>query len=333
MNHDLPSDTHEDPMRLRFRGWYLILTAALGSVAAFAPPASAADTSAAKARTQVQQHFATPEAATAALVAAVRADDPRRVRAVLGPGSDKLISSGDRVADQQGRARFVAAFEKKSRIELEGDAKATLVIGENDWPLPFPIVKGTDGWKFDAKSGAEEILNRRIGRNELAAIQVCLAYGDAQREYASTQGNRDGTHEYAMKLVSTPGKRDGLYWPTKEGQPLSPLGPLAEKAKEEGYGKSKNAAHEPYHGYLYRILTAQGGDAPGGAYNYVVKGKMVGGFGLVAYPARWGASGVMTLIVNHDGIVYQKNLGKGTAAIASKMTHFNPDSSWSKAQP
>ena len=182
------------------------------------------------------------------------------------------------------------------------------------------------------KSGAEEILNRRIGRNELSAIQVCLAYVDAQREYALTQGNRDGVHEYAVNLVSTLGRRDGLYWPTKEGQPLSPLGPLAAKAKEEGYGKSENAAHEPYHGYLYRILTAQGGDAPGGAYDYVVKGKMIGGFALVAYPARWGASGVMTFIVNHDGVVYQRNLGKATAAIASKMARFDPGANWSKAQ-
>ena len=327
-------DMREDPMTYRFHRWSMILSVALGaSVTAFALPAFTANTTATKPRAQVQQHFTTPEAATAALVAAVRADDPRRIRAVLGPGSDKLISSGDRVADRQGRTRFVAAFEKNSRIEMEGDAKATLVVGENDWPLPFPILKHADGWRFDAKSGAEEILNRRIGRNELAAIKVCLAYVDAQREYALTQGSRDGMHEYALKLVSSPGKKDGLYWQTKEGWPLSPLGPLAEKAKEEGYGKSKHAAHEPYHGYVYSILTRQGDDAPGGAYDYVVQGRMIGGFALVAYPARWGASGVMTLIVNHDGTVYEKNLGKATAAIASKMTRFNPDSSWSKTQP
>jgi len=319
-------------MRLRFHRWAAILSVALSSfVAVFPSPAFGADMAAAKAR-PVQQRFATPEAATEALIAAVRADDPRRIRAVLGPGSDQVISSGDPVADRQGRARFVAAFDKRSRIETEGDAKATLIVGENDWPLPFQLVKRADGWRFDANSGAEEILNRRIGRNELAAIQVCLAYVDAQREYALTQGNRDGVHEYAMKLVSTPGGRDGLYWPTKEGQPLSPLGPLAAKAKEEGYGKSKNAAHQPYHGYFYRILTGQGRDAQGGAYNYVIQGRMIGGFALVAYPARWGVSGVMTLIVNHEGIVYQKNLGQGTAAIASRMTRFDPDATWSKAQ-
>ena len=320
-------------MTYSFPPWSLILSVALGaSVMVFAPPASTANTAATKSRTQAQQHFTTPEAATAALVAAVRADDPRRILAVLGPGSDQVISSGDRVADRQGRARFVAAFEKNSRIEMEGDAKATLVVGENDWPLPFPILKNADGWRFDAKSGAAEILNRRIGRNELAAIKVCLAYVDAQREYALTQGNRDGMHEYAMKLVSSPGKKDGLYWRTKEGWPLSPLGPLAAMAKEEGYGKT-NAAHEPYHGYFYRILTGQSVEAAGGAYSYVAGGRMIGGFALVAYPARWAASGVMTLIVNHEGIVYQKNLGMATAAIASKMTRFDPDSSWTKTQP
>jgi hypothetical protein len=320
-------------MRLSGHRWSVILGAALSAlVTMLVPHAVAADTAAAQARAPVQQHFTTPETATAALVAAVRAGDPGRIGAILGPGSDRLISSGDPVADREGRARFVAAFEKNSRIELDGDAKATLVVGENDWPLPFPLVKRADGWRFDAKSGAEEILNRRIGRNELAAIQVCLAYVDAQREYALTQGDRDGRHEYATRLVSTPGKKDGLYWPTKEGQPLSPLGPLAAKAKEEGYGKSKNAAHEPYHGYFYRILTGQGRDAQGGAYSYVAHGNMIGGFALVAYPARWGASGVMTLIVNHEGAVYQKNLGKATATIASKMTRFNPDATWVKVQ-
>ncbi len=314
--------------------WPAIAGVVLASLSAvFAPLALAADTPAAKVPARLQQHFTTPQAATAALVAAVRDDDRARILAVLGPGSDKLISSGDPVADRQGRARFVAAFDKNSRIELDGDAKATLVIGENDWPLPFPIVKRADGWRFDVRAGAEEILNRRIGRNELAAIQVCLAYVDAQREYAMTQGNRDGMHEYAKKLVSTSGKKDGLYWPTKEGQPLSPLGPLAAKAKEEGYGKSKNASHEPYHGYFYKILTGQGRDAPNGAYDYVADGKMIGGFALVAYPARWGTSGVMTLVVNHEGVVYQKNLGKATSSIASKMTRFNPDSSWTKTQP
>lgn len=309
------------------------LSAALGMFATVIAPhyAIAADAVAGVHKSN-QQHYATPEDATEALVAAVRADDLRRIRAVLGPGSDDLISSGDPVADRRARERFVGAFDRHSRIELEGDVKATLTVGENDWPLPFPLLKRADGWRFDAKSGAEEILNRRIGRNELAAIQVCLAYVDAQREYALTQGNRDGLHEYARKLVSMPGKKDGLYWPTKQGQPLSPLGPLVAKAKEEGYGESENTAHEPYHGYRYKILTGQGRDATGGAYDYVAHGKMIGGFALVAYPARWGVSGVMTFVVNHEGVVYEKNLGEATAAIARGMTRYDPDSHWSKAQ-
>ena len=322
------------PLRLASHCRSMILSAALSAFgASFAAPLIAADEAKAGALAPSQQRFATPQAASEALVAAVRANDPKRIRTVLGPGSDQLINSGDPVADRRGRTRFVAAYDKHSKIEPDGDAKAILIVGENYWPLPFPLVKDANGWRFDTESGAEEILNRRIGRNEQAAIQVCLAYVDAQREYALTQGNRDGMHEYAMKLVSTPGKRDGLYWPTKEGQPLSPLGPLAAKESEEGYGTSKNALHEPYHGYLYRILTGQSRDAPGGAYDYVARGRMIGGFALVAYPARWGVSGVMTFIVNHDGVVYEMNLGKATAAIASRMTRFDPDSSWSKAQP
>ena len=280
----------------------------------------------------MQHSYGTPDDAVQALVAAVRSADAERIHEVLGSGSGKLISSGDPVADELGRSRFIAAYEKQSKVEIEGDAKATLLIGEKDWPFPFPLVKGIGGWKFDAKSGAEEILNRRIGRDELSAVQVCLAYVDAQREYALTEGNRNGVHAYAMKMVSAAGKRDGLYWPTPAGSSLSPLGPLAAKAKEEGYGRSANAVNEPYHGYYYRILTGQGSNAAGGGYDYVVDGRMIGGFALVAYPARWGASGVMTFIVNHDGVVYQKNLGKVSTATALGMTQFDPDSTWSKVE-
>ena len=278
------------------------------------------------------QGFETPQTASEALVAAVRSGDPGRIEQVLGPTSARLIRSGDPVDDARARERFLTAYDRQSKIEQESDARATLLIGEKDWPFPFPLIKRGDRWRFDVESGANEVINRRIGRNELAAIQVCLAYVDAQREYAVTQGNVDGLHRYASKFVSAARKKDGLYWPTEDGQPASPLGPLAAKAKEEGYGKSENAAKQPYHGYHYRILTAQGRDAPGGAYGYVVRGKMIGGFALVAYPARWGVSGVMTFIVSHDGVVYQKNLGGRTAAVASKMTRFNPDATWSKAQ-
>ena len=325
-----------DPMRedtMTLHPHPRLAAVALGFViVAWGQDVRTADAAPAQARRVVQQGFATPDDAVLALVAAVRSGDTHRIYRVLGPGSRRLIRSGDPVADEQGRNRFIAAYATRSKIESDGDARATLLVGDNEWPFPFPLRREAAGWTFDTKSGAEEILNRRIGRNELSAIQVCLAYVDAQREYALTEGNRNGLHEYATRLVSSPGKKDGLYWPTKEAEPLSPFGPLAAKAQGEGYGRDKNAANEPYHGYFYKILTSQGGDAPGGATSYIVKGKMIGGFALVAYPARWGASGVMTLIVSHDGVVFQKNLGKSTAAMVSHVTRFDPDATWSKAQ-
>jgi len=318
-------------MTSRYRRWLAVATLSLIAGGAPMPAETAAPVR--PASPSAQQSFATPRAAVDALVTAVRASDAAGIGGILGPGSDRLIHSGDPVADRQARERFVAAYETRSRIESEGDARATLLIGEKDWPFPFPLVKRGERWRFDTQAGAQAVIDRRVGRNELAAIEVCLAYVDAQREYAATAGNGDGLHRYATRLVSSPGKKDGLYWPTPEGQPASPFGPLAAKAKKEGYGKSGTGASEPYHGYVYRILAAQGPDAPGGAYAYVVKGRMIGGFALVAYPARWGASGVMTFIVNHDGVVYQKNLGPRSAAIAGRMTTFDPDASWTRARP
>jgi len=277
-----------------------------------------------------QQTFASPQDAAKALQEAMRSGDWKRIYAILGPGSGKLIYTGDKVADAATRNDFVAGSEKSTKIEPEGDTRATLLLGENDYPFPFPLVKGAQGWSFDSRAGAEEIINRRIGQNELAAIQVCLAYVDAQREYVLKDRDNNGLLEYAQKLVSTPGKRDGLYWPTKEGEPPSPFGPLASRAAEEGY--TPEAAGEPqaYHGYHYRILTSQGPAAPGGAYDYLVKGKMIGGFALVAYPARWGVSGVMSFTCSHDGVVYERNLGRDTRRLAREMTAFNPDPTWQK---
>jgi len=309
------------------RSRFTLLGLALACFVASATCAEAADPATPRHHGPVERSFATPEEATEALVAAVRSGDARAIGQVLGPGSDRLVRSGDPVADRRSRERFIAAYDKRSTIERDGEAKATLLVGENDWPFPFPLVRRADRWTFDTRSGADEILNRRIGRNELATIQVCLAYVDAQREYALKEGSVEGVHAYAMKLVSSSGKKDGLYWRTQEGEPPSPLGPLASKAREEGY------TGQPYHGYYYRILTGQGAAAPGGAYDYVVDGRMIGGFALIAYPARWGASGVMTFIVNHDGVVYQRNLGRRTAAIAASITRFDPDANWSKAQP
>jgi Protein of unknown function (DUF2950) len=298
------------------------------------PPASRAQTppeppAAKKSSSHQQRSFATPEGAAGALLEAVRAADPKQIHSVLGPGSGKLITSGDPVEDAMRRDRFVAAYNEAVKIETSGEGRATLFIGAEQWPFPFPLVKTATGWRFDVKSGAEEILNRRIGRNERSAIQVCLAYVDAQREYATKDRDDNGLLEYAKKLISTPGQKDGLYWDTADGEPMSPLGPLSTQAKQQGY---QDLGAAPYHGYYYRILTAQGEHAEGGAYDYIVDGKMIGGFALVAYPARWGASGVMTFVCNHSGVVRQKNLGPDTASIAQNMTLYDPDSTWQRAE-
>jgi hypothetical protein len=280
-----------------------------------------------------QRSFASPGEAVQALVEAVRAGDMDALAAILGPEGRPLISSGDAVADKQGRERFVRAYEQSNTLQRPTETKAVLVIGKDEWPLPIPVVKEGDAWRFDTAVGKEEILNRRIGRNELSAMQVCLAYVDAQREYARVARESDGLLTYAMKFRSDKGQKNGLYWRIKEGEALSPLGVLVANARAEGYSrKTSGGKPTPYHGYFYRILTAQGPDAPGGAYDYVVNGKMIGGFAIVAYPAQFGVSGVMTFIVNHEGVVYQKDLGRDTETIARTMETYNPDSTWKKAE-
>ena len=286
---------------------------------------------AAKNSAQVQTFYASPEEAAKALYEVVKTHDSRSIYKVLGPGSAKLIYTGDEVADQQMREHFLARYEQSVKFERTGDTKAVILVGDNESPFPFPLVKGAQGWYFDTRAGAEELINRRIGENELSAIKFCLAYGDAQREYAEQDRNGDGMIEYAQKFMSSKGKRDGLYWPTVLGEPNSPLGLLAARAKREGYS-TKGSGPEPFHGYYFKILTGQGKDAPGGAYDYIVKGHMIGGYALVAYPALWGSSGVMTFTCNHDGVVFEKNLGPDTEDLARKITRFNPDSSWSKAE-
>ena len=277
-----------------------------------------------------QKTFGSPEDAANALAAASRASDVKALESILGPGSARLIRSGDAVADRRGRERFAQAYAEASKVERQGDAKAILMIGKDEWPMPIPMVKGKDGWRFDARQGGEEILNRRVGRNELSTVQVMLAYVDAQREYYLRNPRNDKLLHYAQKFGSVPGKRDGLYFPTKAGEAPSPLGPLFTKAKAAGYGKDEDGLPDPYYGYRYRILTRQGPDAPGGAYDYVVQGRMIGGFALIAWPASYGNSGVMTFIVNHEGVVYEKDLGLGTATAVGKITRFNPDKSWKR---
>jgi hypothetical protein len=220
----------------------------------------------------------------------------------------------------------VSLYETQNKIEKSGEDKAVLAIGKDGWPFPIPLVKEGEGWRFDTAAGKEEILNRRIGANELNAMQAMLAYGDAQREYYLLNPRKDKLLQYAQRIVSSEGKRDGLYYPTKAGEPRSPLGPLFARRLAEGYAEG-----DGYHGYRYKILKAQGPDAKGGAYNYVAQGRMIGGYALVAWPASYGNSGVMTFLVNHEGVVYEKDLGPGTAEAAAKLTRYNPDQTWKKA--
>jgi Protein of unknown function (DUF2950) len=279
-----------------------------------------------------QRRFASAEAGVEALIAAIKANDVKAMLAILGPDARPLIVTGDPVADRQERERVIRDYEESNSLIKSGETKVILQIGKDEWPLPIPLVKEEAGWRFDTHAGKEEILNRRIGRNELAAIEVCRAYVDAQREYYLRNPDRAALHQYAQKFLSTKGKRDGLYWPTKDSENPSPLGPLIARAQGRGYVKAKDARGKPlpYYGYYYRILMAQGTDAPGGAYDYRVHGQMLGGLALVAYPANCGSSGVMTFLVNHDSVIYQKDLGPVTGAAARAMTQFNPDSTWTR---
>ena len=271
-----------------------------------------------------QQSFSSPDDAASALASAVKSGNMQDVLKVLGAGGEGIIDSGDEVADKAARDKFLTAYDAKHAVKVDGK-KASLIIGADDFPFPIPLVHAKAGWEFDTDAGRQEILYRRIGRNELDAIQTSLAIVDAENEYAD-KDRGDGVGTYAQRIVSSPGKKDGLYWPSDNND--SPLSELAAEASAEGY-KAGNEP-QPYHGYYYRILTQQGQSAPGGAMSYIAKGKMIGGFALVAYPAEYGNSGVMTFIVNHAGTVYQKDLGENTAERAKSMTKFDPDKTWTK---
>jgi Protein of unknown function (DUF2950) len=298
----------------------LVVALLLGADLALAAPAAP------KARA-----FTSPEEATKAFIGALRAGDTKALLAILGPDARPLLTSGDDVADREERERFLKAYDEAHRLEPDGDRAVVLHAGKDDWPFPIPLVKTGSTWRYDTRAGREEILSRRVGQNELSAIQTCLAYVDAQREYYERNPQGTALLQYAQRISSSKGKRDGLYWESATGEP-SPLGPLVAEAQHAGYAVGRSSGKPiPYHGYYYRILTAQGLAAPGGAYDYLAHGQMIGGFALVAYPAQWGSSGVMTFIVNHEGVVYQKNLGPKTAEIAASMKTFNPDSTWKKA--
>ncbi len=317
-------NTWNQKKRSMFR-FALAMIAALTMSAGFYESAFAADAK--------QKSFKSPEEAAKALIVAVKGNDTKELLAILGPAGKEVISSGDEVAGKAWRDRFVKAYEEMNKLVSENDKKVILNVGNEEWPYPIPIVKKGENWFFDTKAGKEEILNRRIGRNELNAIQVCLAYVDAQREYLMEDRDENKLLEYAQKFMSDKGKKNGLYWETKEGEEQSPFGPLIAKAAVEGYTEKKPIGkRNPYHGYHYKILKAQGKNALAGEFDYVVDGKMIGGFALVAYPDEYGNSGVMTFIVNQDGVVYEKDLGKETEKIARAMKKFDPDETWKKVE-
>jgi hypothetical protein len=277
-----------------------------------------------------EERFATSEEAVKALTEAAFAKDTNALNAIFGPGLRSLISA-DPIQASNGLAVFSQRMSQRVSTVAVSDSKIELNIGYEAWPFPIPLVKDGGQWGFDTAAGQEEILNRRVGRNELDTIRVCGAYVDAQRQYASIDRMGDGVIQYAQHLRSTPGKHDGLYWHAEPDEDISPLGPLIAAARGEGYShKSKimGDAQNPYHGYFFKVLTRQGSQAPGGKYNYIINGHMVAGFALVAWPAEWGNSGVMTFMVNQEGKILESDLGPGTSSIALKMKEYNPDANW-----
>jgi|SRR5208282_894438 len=278
--------------------------------------------------TATQQVFPSADAAASALVAAGKADDIKALSSILGPDSDQVLSSGDPVADKNARADFVSRYQEMHRLQYDDQGRVILFVGANNWPVPVPLVKKNGGWIFDTAAGKDELLYRRIGRNELFAIKVLEDLADAQTEYASDAHDGESAGQFARKVLSDTGKQNGLYWEAGEGQPESPIGPLVASATAEGYRKDNGGSPIPFHGYYYKVLTGQGKNAPGGAKNYLVNGNMTNGFAFLAYPAEYRASGVMTFMINQDGVIVQKDLGADTVKAASEIAEYNPDKSW-----
>jgi hypothetical protein len=277
-----------------------------------------------------QKLFSTPEDALKGLIEAVKIHDKAALDQIFGPASKDLLS-GDEVQDAAESEQFARHVAEKTSLVKENDSKVIIYIGNENWPFPIPLVKTKGQWFFDTEAGKEEILNRRIGEDELTAILVCHTYVKAQREYVLKDWDGDGILAYAQKLRSDPGKKNGLFWRHTSSEPVSPLGELVAQARMEGYKKEKSLFKEqpvPFHGYYFKILTRQGKNAPGGEYNYIINGNMVGGFALIASPSNWGKSGVMTFIVNQQGKVYQKNLGLDTLKMAPDVDTYDPDDTW-----
>jgi hypothetical protein len=274
-----------------------------------------------------QMTFSSPSEAVQAMVSAAKNQDRETLERIFGPDVENLLSSGDPVADQNDRDRLLQKYDEMNRLVGEPDETVTLYVGAENWPFPIPLVQKSGMWIFDTEAGRKEILFRRIGRNEYATIDTLTQLAEAQKEYASQPRDGDSTKQYAQKILSDEGKHNGLYWKAGNGEPQSPIGPLVASAAAEGYAKS-NEGPTPFHGYIYKVIQSQGPNAPGGAMNYMTNGKMTRGFAILAYPAKYKNSGVMTFIVSRDGKVYQKDLGPRTAVVAKSITKFNPDSSW-----
>jgi hypothetical protein len=296
---------------------HITTLAAILALAAMTPDANA------------QQVFPTARAAADALVQAAAADDMKALEKIFGPDADVVLDSGDPVDDANNRKWFAAKAARKMAIEPEDDGWAIVAVGDEAWPLAIPLHQRKDGWVFDVAEGKEELLDRRIGHNELVAISVARAYVDAQLEYAKEDPDGNGSHDYARRILSSEGTRDGLYWPTAAGETASPFGPLVAEASGKGYkGKTEAGERAPYEGYYFKVLTAQGAHAPGGAMSYEENGKLTKGFALVAWPARYGESGIKTFVVDKLGIVFEKDLGPQTDTLAPAMVAYDPDRSW-----
>jgi hypothetical protein len=276
--------------------------------------------------------FDSADHAVEALIAALRSDDQPKLHEILGEGADEILDSGDPVADQNTRTDFLALYDEAHKLVPAEEGGMTLIVGNSEWPMPIPVVSAGGRWSFDAEAGKDEVLSRRIGRNELDVVQVCLAIVDAEREYAAMDPDGDGVPEYAMKFMSDPGKKNGLYWPNQEGEPESPLGALVADAEEHGYtsAKTPEGAPRPFHGYYFRILTGQWSGAEGGQLDYVVNGKMLLGFAVIACPAEYANSGLKTFQVNYSGVVWQRDLGEKTLELARAVTKFDPSGGWEK---
>ena len=299
----------------------------LGTAVAAAAQERSKPASAAPAR---QKHFATPQAAVDALLAAFKGNDDGALLDIFGHDHEKLVVVTDKVARGQALMELWEAAQEKKQLNKDGDNKRVLILGMKDWPLPIPIVKEETGWRFDTEAGAEEIINRRIGKNELNVIDVCRKYVGAQADYAGQDHDGDQVLEYAQQIGSTPGKHDGLYWETApdSGDALSPFGPLLSEASAFLKARKKAKKPIPYYGYYYKLLTRQGENPPGGKYNYVINGNMIAGFAIVAWPADYDSSGIMTIVVSHQGKVFEKDLGEKTSEIAGAMDTYNPDKTW-----